>query len=84
MVAFGMFLGEYAFDPSRLPYKNKIFYNLVSHNRVIGMSVDDFFYATEAKKSDIYEGLSHFQIGLSIKNISLKFQNGPRHNSLPS
>uniref|UniRef100_A0A1I8BLK7 Histone-lysine N-methyltransferase n=1 Tax=Meloidogyne hapla TaxID=6305 RepID=A0A1I8BLK7_MELHA len=37
-----------------LPYKGKIYYNIVSHNRVIAMTHSDYFYITEAKKSDIF------------------------------
>lgn len=39
-----------------LPYQNKIFYNLISHNRVIPMTEKDYFFVTEAETSSVYEG----------------------------
>uniref|UniRef100_A0A914MAC9 Histone-lysine N-methyltransferase n=1 Tax=Meloidogyne incognita TaxID=6306 RepID=A0A914MAC9_MELIC len=37
-----------------LPYRGKIYYNIISHNRVITMTHSDYFYITEASKSDIF------------------------------
>jgi len=42
----------------RLPYRGKIYYNILSHNRVITMTHSDYFYITEASKSDIFAGFS--------------------------
>uniref|UniRef100_A0A183C459 Histone-lysine N-methyltransferase n=1 Tax=Globodera pallida TaxID=36090 RepID=A0A183C459_GLOPA len=38
-----------------LPYKGKIFYNLLSHNRIISMTDRDYFFVNEAHTSDIFD-----------------------------
>uniref|UniRef100_A0A914GXP3 Histone-lysine N-methyltransferase n=1 Tax=Globodera rostochiensis TaxID=31243 RepID=A0A914GXP3_GLORO len=38
-----------------LPYKGKIFYNLLSHNRIIVMTDRDYFFVNEAHTSDIFD-----------------------------
>lgn len=41
----------------RLPYRGKITYNLLSHNRIMAMTHKDYFFVTEAEESTIYEGI---------------------------
>ncbi|KAL3101955.1 hypothetical protein niasHS_003364 [Heterodera schachtii] len=37
-----------------LPYKGKILYNLLSHNRIVVMTDHDYFFVSEAQTSDIF------------------------------
>lgn len=49
-----------------LPYQNKIFYNLISHNRLIPMTEQDYFFVTEAETSLIYKGNKYILNFISI------------------